>query len=139
MTLVAIVGIQDPVRPEVPDAIIRCQQAGITVRMVTGDNINTARSIATACGILRPGDDFIALEGKEFNARIRDEDGEISQQKVTIFKLKLLSTFPFKLDLIWPKLRVLARAQPTDKYVLVKGIIDSKISENRYVLNICYF
>jgi magnesium-transporting ATPase (P-type) len=119
LTAIAILGIQDPVRPEVPDAILRCQQAGITVRMVTGDNINTARSIATACGILRPGDDFIALEGKDFNARIRDENGEVSQDK---------------LDQIWPKLRVLARAQPSDKYVLVKGIIDSKISENRYFL-----
>lgn len=39
------------------------------MRMVTGDNINTARSIATACGILKPGSDFLALEGKEFNAR----------------------------------------------------------------------
>ncbi|KAI6227302.1 Calcium-transporting ATPase [Aphelenchoides fujianensis] len=119
LTAVAIVGIQDPVRPEVPDAIVRCQQAGITVRMVTGDNINTARSIATACGILKPGEDFIALEGKDFNARIRDEDGEVSQAK---------------LDQIWPKLRVLARAQPSDKYILVKGIIDSKISENREVV-----
>jgi Ca2+ transporting ATPase len=119
LTAVAIVGIQDPVRPEVPDAITRCQQAGITVRMVTGDNINTARSIATACGILRPGDDFLALEGKDFNARIRDENGEVSQDK---------------LDLIWPKLRVLARAQPSDKYVLVKGIIDSKLNENREVV-----
>lgn len=118
MTAVAIVGIQDPVRDEVPDAIFKCQQAGITVRMVTGDNINTARSIATACGILKPGEDFIALEGKDFNARIRDENGEVVQEK---------------LDQIWPKLRVLARAQPSDKFVLVKGIIDSKISENRLV------
>ncbi|CAD5228581.1 unnamed protein product [Bursaphelenchus xylophilus] len=119
LTLLAIVGIQDPVRPEVPEAIARCQSAGITVRMVTGDNINTARAIATSCGILRPGEDFIALEGKDFNARIRDENGEVSQAK---------------LDQIWPKLRVLARAQPSDKYVLVKGIIDSKISDNREVV-----
>lgn len=54
---------------EVPAAIAKCQRAGITVRMVTGDNINTARSIATSCGILKPGEDFIALEGKDFNAR----------------------------------------------------------------------
>lgn len=101
LTAIAIVGIQDPVRPEVPDAINRCQQAGITVRMVTGDNINTARSIATACGILRLGDDVLALEGKDFNARIRDENGEVCQEK---------------LDLIWPKLRVLARAQPSGKF-----------------------
>jgi Ca2+ transporting ATPase len=44
MTCICIVGIEDPVRPEVPDAIKQCQRAGITVRMVTGDNINTARS-----------------------------------------------------------------------------------------------
>lgn len=101
---------------EVPEAIAKCQRAGITVRMVTGDNINTARSIATSCGILRPGEDFIALEGKDFNARIRNEKGEVSQEK---------------LDTIWPKLRVLARAQPSDKYTLVKGIIDSRITDNR--------
>lgn len=45
--------------------------------MVTGDNINTARAIATKCGILQPGDDFLCLEGKEFNRRIRNEKGEV--------------------------------------------------------------
>ena len=62
---------------QVPEAIRKCQRAGITVRMVTGDNINTARSIATKCGILKPGDDFLILEGKEFNRRIRDNNGEV--------------------------------------------------------------
>ncbi|MFH4975555.1 hypothetical protein AB6A40_002264 [Gnathostoma spinigerum] len=119
MTAIAIIGIQDPVRPEVPAAIEKVQKAGVTVRMVTGDNINTARSIATCCGILKPGGDFLALEGKEFNERIRDVHGNVSQEK---------------LDLIWPRLRVLARAQPIDKYVLVKGIIDSKASKNREVV-----
>ncbi|VDN55865.1 unnamed protein product [Dracunculus medinensis] len=118
MTIIAIIGIQDPVRPEVPAAIEKCQKAGITVRMVTGDNINTARSIATACGILKPGSDFLALEGKEFNERIR-ENGKISQAK---------------LDAVWPRLRVLARAQPSDKYILVRGIINSKYSKNREVV-----
>uniref|UniRef100_A0A8R1I4W9 Calcium-transporting ATPase n=1 Tax=Caenorhabditis japonica TaxID=281687 RepID=A0A8R1I4W9_CAEJA len=118
-TVIAVMGIQDPVRPEVPAAIAKCQKAGITVRMVTGDNINTARSIATQCGIMQPGGDFLALEGKDFNARIRDADGRVNQQK---------------LDQIWPKLRVLARAQPSDKYVLVKGIIDSKYTKNREVV-----
>lgn len=64
-------------RPEVPDAIKKCQRSGITVRMVTGDNVNTARSIATKCGIIKPGEDFLVLEGKEFNRRIRDENGEV--------------------------------------------------------------
>lgn len=44
--------LQDPVRKEVPDAVATCQRAGITVRMVTGDNIHTAKHIARECGIL---------------------------------------------------------------------------------------
>ena len=77
MTSIAICGIEDPVRPEVPAAITRCQKAGITVRMVTGDNINTARSIAIKCGIITPTDDFLVLEGKEFNRRVRDSEGNV--------------------------------------------------------------
>lgn len=46
--------------------------------MVTGDNINTARAIALKCGILNPGEDFLCLEGKDFNRRIRNEKGEVS-------------------------------------------------------------
>ena len=44
--------LQDPVRKEVPAAVATCQAAGITVRMVTGDNIHTAKHIARECGIL---------------------------------------------------------------------------------------
>lgn len=62
---------------KVPEAIRKCQRAGITVRMVTGDNINTARAIAIKCGIIHPGEDFLCLEGKEFNRRIRNEKGEV--------------------------------------------------------------
>ncbi|KAM9855087.1 plasma membrane calcium-transporting ATPase 1-like isoform 2-T2 [Aulostomus maculatus] len=119
LTCIAVVGIEDPVRPEVPDAIKKCQRAGITVRMVTGDNINTARAIATKCGILHPGDDFLCLEGKEFNRRIRNQLGDIEQERI---------------DKLWPKLRVLARSSPTDKHTLVKGIIDSTVLEQRQVV-----
>ncbi|XP_058711593.1 plasma membrane calcium-transporting ATPase 4 isoform X2 [Poecile atricapillus] len=119
LTCIAVVGIEDPVRPEVPDAILKCQRAGITVRMVTGDNINTARAIATKCGILLPGEDFLCLEGKEFNRLIRNEKGEVEQEQ---------------LDKIWPKLRVLARSSPTDKHTLVKGIIDSTVGDQRQVV-----
>lgn len=45
--------------------------------MVTGDNINTARAIATKCGIVVPGEDFLCLEGKEFNQQIRNDKGEV--------------------------------------------------------------
>ncbi|KAJ6215836.1 hypothetical protein RDWZM_010336, partial [Blomia tropicalis] len=119
LTCLAIIGIEDPVRPEVPDAIRKCQRAGITVRMVTGDNVNTARSIATKCGIIKPGEDFLVLEGKDFNKRIRDSKGDIRQELV---------------DKLWPRLRVLARSSPSDKYVLVKHIIDSKLNPNREVV-----
>ncbi|XP_078065872.1 plasma membrane calcium-transporting ATPase 2 isoform X2 [Mustelus asterias] len=119
LTCIAVVGIEDPVRPEVPEAIRKCQRAGITVRMVTGDNINTARAIAIKCGIINPGEDFICLEGKDFNRRIRNEKGEIEQERI---------------DKIWPKLRVLARSSPTDKHTLVKGIIDSLHGERRQVV-----
>ena len=52
---------------------MKCQRAGICVRMVTGDNVNTARSIAGKCGILSPTDDFLVMDGREFNARIRKD------------------------------------------------------------------
>ena len=52
---------------------MKCQKAGITVRMVTGDNVNTARSIAAKCGILKPNSDFLVLEGRDFDRRIRAE------------------------------------------------------------------
>lgn len=45
--------------------------------MVTGDNINTARAIAAKCGIVNIGDDFLCMEGKDFNRRIRNEKGEV--------------------------------------------------------------
>ncbi|KAM8917289.1 plasma membrane calcium-transporting ATPase 2 isoform 5-T13 [Spinachia spinachia] len=119
LTAICVVGIEDPVRPEVPDAIKKCQRAGITVRMVTGDNINTARAIAIKCGIIHPGEDFLCIDGKEFNRRIRNEKGEVEQERM---------------DKVWPKLRVLARSSPTDKHTLVKGIIDSTATDQRQVV-----
>ncbi len=119
LTCLCICAIQDPVRPEVPEAIRKCKSAGIVVRMVTGDNINTARSIARSCGIIGVNDDFLVMEGKEFNERVKDEQGNVVQEKV---------------DLIWPRLRVLARSSPQDKYELVKHIISSKLNANREVV-----
>ncbi|GLC40623.1 hypothetical protein PLESTM_001094100 [Pleodorina starrii] len=90
----AIVGIKDPVRAEVPDAVRTCQAAGITVRMVTGDNIHTAQHIARECGILT--DDCVAMEGPTFRAMPAAE-----------------------LIPLLPRLRVLARSSPEDKLTLV--------------------
>lgn len=105
--------------------------------MVTGDNINTARAIATKCGILQPGDDFLCMEGKEFNQRIHNEQGEVRNSNTcrrkhinTYFATKKLDVSASsrslqieqeRIDKIWPKLRVLARSSPTDKHTLVKG------------------
>ncbi|KAL2461183.1 Calcium-transporting ATPase 4 [Abeliophyllum distichum] len=93
-TLVAVVGIKDPVRPGVKEAVQTCLAAGITVRMVTGDNINTAKAIAKECGILT--DDGIAIEGPDFRDKSAQEMKEII-----------------------PKLQVMARSLPLDKHKLV--------------------
>ena len=67
------VALQDPVRKEVPGAVEQCKKAGIVVRMVTGDNIHTAKHIAHECGIYTNG---IALEGPQFRrmAEINKEE-----------------------------------------------------------------
>ncbi|KAG8050710.1 hypothetical protein GUJ93_ZPchr0009g138 [Zizania palustris] len=93
-TLVAIFGIKDPVRPGVKDAVATCLSAGITVRMVTGDNINTAKAIAKECGILT--DEGIAIEGPYFRSM---SSAEMEEQ---------LS-----------KIQVMARSLPLDKHTLV--------------------
>ncbi|DAZ99872.1 TPA: hypothetical protein N0F65_008615 [Lagenidium giganteum] len=112
LTCVAIVGIEDPVRKEVPDAIKLCHRAGIIVRMVTGDNISTARSIAGKCGIVKPDDGALVMEGLEFRTRVLDGKGNLIQSEF---------------DKIWPFLRVLARSSPKDKYTLVTGLMQSNV------------
>lgn len=54
-------------RKEVPNAVRVCQRAGIVVRMVTGDNLHTARHIAAECGIFTEGG--LVLEGPDFRTR----------------------------------------------------------------------
>ncbi|KAM1185033.1 hypothetical protein ACFX13_014653 [Malus domestica] len=98
-TLVAVVGIKDPVRPGVKEAVETCLAAGITVRMVTGDNINTAKAIAKECGILTEGG--IAIEGPAFRSM------SLEQMKTVI-----------------PKIQVMARSLPLDKHTLVKTLRD---------------
>ncbi|KAK3936057.1 hypothetical protein QBC46DRAFT_357797 [Diplogelasinospora grovesii] len=97
MTLVAIFGIKDPLRPTVRDAIKDCQRAGVFVRMVTGDNILTGRAIAKECGIYTPETGGIAMEGPVFRRKSEEELKELV-----------------------PKLQVLARSSPEDKRILVR-------------------
>lgn len=94
MTLIAIIGIQDPLRDGVTKAVKQCQDAGVKVRMVTGDNVMTASAIATSCGIKT--DDGLVLEGPKFR-QMSDE----------------------QMDEAIPRLEVLARSSPEDKRILV--------------------
>ncbi|KAJ5180659.1 ATPase P-type K/Mg/Cd/Cu/Zn/Na/Ca/Na/H-transporter [Penicillium capsulatum] len=97
MTILGLFGIQDPVRPGVPEAVYTCQRAGVFVRMVTGDNIMTAKAIAEECGIYTPGG--IAIEGPKFR--------------------KLSSK---QMNQIIPRLQVIARSSPEDKKILVNQL-----------------
>ena len=99
MTFLGIVGIQDPLRVGVAEAVRACQDAGVVVRMVTGDNLLTAKAIATECGIYTEGG--IVMEGPVFR------------------KLSKL-----QMNEMIPKLQVLARSSPEDKRILVKRLKD---------------
>ncbi|RAL15509.1 putative calcium-translocating P-type ATPase(PMCA-type) [Aspergillus homomorphus CBS 101889] len=94
MTWIGVVGIQDPLRPEVPAAIRKCHAAGVQVKMVTGDNLVTASAIASSCGIKT--EDGIVMEGPKFR-QLSDEE----------------------MDRVIPRLQVLARSSPEDKRILV--------------------
>lgn len=96
-TCICIVGIKDPVRPGVKEAVELCRTAGITVRMVTGDNINTAKAIAAECGILT--DDGVAIEGPDFREKSLEE-----------------------MKNLIPKIQVMARSSPLDKHTLVRQL-----------------
>lgn len=76
LSLLAVFGIRDVLRPEVIGAISDCKKAGIKVRMVTGDNKITAKAIAIECGIIDRNDiqpDNV-MEGSEFMKRIGGTD-----------------------------------------------------------------
>lgn len=61
MTLICITAMRDELRPGVPDVVRSLHHAGIQVIMITGDNIETARSIARDCGIVNSPDDIVIL------------------------------------------------------------------------------
>ncbi|PCH42057.1 Ca-transporting ATPase [Wolfiporia cocos MD-104 SS10] len=94
MTLLAITGIEDPLREGVRDAVAACHKAGVQVKMCTGDNVLTARSIAAQCGIYTR--DGLIMEGPAFRAL---DDRELLE--------------------VVPRLQVLARSSPDDKKLLV--------------------
>jgi len=129
----ALVGIEDPLRKEVPDAIQRCYEAGIDVRMVTGDNPNTAVSIAYQAGILRH-EHFRTFEAGEEQHYVAENlkknvllEGKTFREKVyrMVDGTKEFDQTAF--DKIWPHLRVLARSSPDDKLTLAHGLNQSTL------------
>lgn len=97
MTLIAITGIEDPLRPGVSEAVAKCRKAGVQIKMCTGDNVLTARSIALQCGIYTAGG--IIMEGPAFR--------QLSEAQM--------------LEVV-PRLQVLARSSPEDKKILVETL-----------------
>lgn len=94
--IVGFVGIRDDVRPEAKEAITEVQNAGIQVVMITGDRLETAVAIAKDAGLLK-GKDDIALTSSQLNTLTDDEVKKII-----------------------PRIRVIARALPTDKSRMVR-------------------
>ncbi|XP_023749222.1 putative calcium-transporting ATPase 13, plasma membrane-type [Lactuca sativa] len=100
LTLLGIVGIKDPCRPGAKEAIDACRSAGVEIKMITGDNVFTAKAIATECGILKGGQTVNkgeVIEGEEFRNYTDDERME-------------------KVD----NIKVMARSSPFDKLLMVK-------------------
>ncbi|RHN40504.1 putative calcium-transporting ATPase [Medicago truncatula] len=98
-TLIAIVGINDPIRLGVKDVVQTCLAAGVTIAMVTGDDMNIARTIAKECGILT--NNGLTIEGQEF---------------------RNLSTMHMKVTI--PQIQVMARFLPHDKHSIVASLKD---------------
>lgn len=98
LTFLGIAAISDPVRPDVPAAVTRCLNAGISVKIVTGDTPATAREIGRQIGIWQPGDtDEQIITGVDFE-QLPDEEAAKRVQK----------------------LKIMCRARPTDKQRLVE-------------------
>ena len=133
LILIGLAGIRDPLRLEVPKAVRTCQRAGITVRMVTGDNKETAKAIAKDCFIITSEDQTV-LEGKEFSSITGGTVCETCRTKLCpcprnpkeagpgqkLRKDVVANLEAFKTCV--KSMAVLARSAPEDKYTLVCGL-----------------
>lgn len=120
LVFLGIMAIQDPLRPEVTKAVAQVQRAGVRVRMVTGDNIDTAMSIAKECGILpktfqRKDDDYTVMEGDEFAKMVGGLKDDVEKGVKMVGDLSAFKK-------VAQQLCVLARSAPEHKFILVTGL-----------------
>lgn len=114
-----MVGIKDPIREAVPHAVQQCYQAGVRVRMITGDNPQTAVAIAKEAGILpkdwvkKGENDYTVMTGAQFREFVGGLDKEDEADVVKHIE---------KFKLVRDQLKVLARSSPTDKYIMATGL-----------------
>jgi Ca2+-transporting ATPase len=119
LVFAGFVAIRDPLRVDVKDAIARCRAAGIEVKMITGDNVETARAIACDVGLIDRRDapidtsDSVVLASPEFNDRYARLRGTNSKAPASEEERASLAEG-------LANMRVLARARPLDKYKLVE-------------------
>lgn len=106
-TFLGLIGLEDPIRPEVPEAIKQCMDAGIRVMMITGDFPATARSIAKQIG-LPPGG--LLISGDELSAMADDE-----------IKEKIKTTTVFARVLPEQKLRIVKALKANNEIVAMTG------------------
>jgi Ca2+ transporting ATPase len=123
LTVVGIFALQDPLRDEIIESVRKCHRAGINIRMVTGDNLDTAKAIAIEAGIISKQEaelDLVCMEGKQFRElcgglkRLEDPSDR------NLLKEEIGNKAQFRQ--IAQRLKVLARSTPEDKYMLVTGL-----------------
>lgn len=112
MYLLGIVGIRDDVRPEAKTAIKEVQDAGVQVAMITGDRKETAVAIAKDSGLISSHEEVVT--GADVLTNLKDN------QVVVLTSAELQEMSDDEVKAIIPKLRVVARALPTDKSRLVR-------------------
>lgn len=110
-TLLGLIGIADPIRPEVKTAVGTCVRAGVAVKMITGDAEPTAIAIARQAGIL----------SEAFDPSV-DNETEIKRGELVLNSAELAAMDDQKLLEAIPSLKVLARSTPMDKLRLVKAM-----------------
>ena len=80
-----LIGVSDPIRPEVPAALAKCHSAGITVLMITGDHPDTATAVAVQCGILGAADSAAVLTGDRLETMAEGDVAAAIASGVRIF------------------------------------------------------